>query len=62
MDSGDIFLRPQAGNGRDHQGKKPGIHDPGSWPEGALLQHDEEEYQDIWVVMQHSLISRIIYI
>ena len=51
MDSGDIFLRPQAGNGRDHQGKKAGIHDPGSWPEGSLLQHDEGEHQDIWVVM-----------
>ncbi|MDS0257181.1 HEPN domain-containing protein, partial [Thermoplasmatales archaeon AK] len=24
--------------------KKTGLHDPGSWVEGALLQHDEGEY------------------
>ena len=57
MDSGDIVLRPQEGHGRDHQGKTNGLHDPGGWPECALLQHDEGKYKGIWVVMQHSLLK-----
>ena len=54
MDGGDIFLRSKAGNGWDHKDEENGLHDPGNWVEGALLQHDEGKYEDIRVVMQHS--------
>ena len=37
-----------------NQSEKNGLHDPGGWPEGALLQHDAGKYQNLWVVMQHS--------
>ena len=48
-------------NGRDRQGKETGIHDPGGWPEVALLQHHEGEYKDVWVFMQHSNSLYIVY-
>lgn len=44
MDCGDILLRSQESHGRDHQGTKTGIHDPGSRVEGGQLQHDEGKY------------------
>ncbi len=54
MDRGDIFLRPEECHGRDHKGEKNGLHDPGSWPEGDLLQYHEGKHKDLWVVMQYS--------
>ena len=35
----EILGFPISSNGRDHQGKKTGIHDPGGLPESALLQN-----------------------
>ena len=35
----EILGFPRSSNGRDHQGKKTGMHDPGGLPESALLQN-----------------------
>lgn len=41
MNRGGIFLWIEECDGRAYQGEKAEILDPGSWVEGARLQHDE---------------------